>query len=232
MAFVLRLATLMFTFCQITGTLTSRKLALECGTVLQVDSGQDGVLHCSVMLRGKSFGDVKIKQVVWWRQDQNHQRTRPPVLQYSSGDQRPNGRRFLPSQRYQLSVSFEGEKDNDVSLLVSEARPADEGLYECVVNTDHGQWNCTTILVVTEPVLKDPGIPSEMPRKSFMWVAAVFVVVASLASGLLLLKLFQTAAQRQHEPEVIRADFDVADGAELEESSVPAKHQSGIRKSS
>ncbi|XP_034151245.1 uncharacterized protein LOC117595269 [Esox lucius] len=190
MFLVVQLATFMYTFCQISGTVTPKKL--ECGTVIQVDSGQDGVLHCSVILGGESSRDVMIEQVVWWKKDQNHHRTHPPVFQYSLDGQQPNDPRFLPSQRYQLAGSFGVEEEGDLSLLVRKAQPADEGLYECVVATNLGQWNCTIILEVTGPMLKDPEDQNEMPKRNLMWLAAVFVVVGSLASGLLLLKLFQT----------------------------------------
>lgn len=59
------------------------------------------------------------------------------------------------------------------------------------------------ILCVTVPdqhqVPENAANQEEIPKNSYMSVAAVFVVVGSLAIGLLLLKLFQARRLRQRE---------------------------------
>uniref|UniRef100_A0A8C7L9B8 Uncharacterized LOC109876076 n=1 Tax=Oncorhynchus kisutch TaxID=8019 RepID=A0A8C7L9B8_ONCKI len=100
------------------------------------------------------------------------------------------------SPKYQLPMPPANEKDKVVSLLVNETQPEDEGPYRCVVNNDSGITNCNFMLNVT--VLQyETSTEKEIPKNSYMSVAAVCVVVGSLAIGLLLLKLFQARRLRQ-----------------------------------
>ncbi|XP_071268503.1 uncharacterized protein [Salvelinus alpinus] len=65
-----------------------------------------------------------------------------------------------------------------------------------------------------DQVPENPANRKEIPKNSYMSVAAVFVVVGSLAIGLLLLKLFQARRLRQHESLI------------PEDSVVPEDHRS------
>ncbi|XP_064866564.1 uncharacterized protein LOC115117208 isoform X2 [Oncorhynchus nerka] len=199
MALVFSLSTLMFL---ITGTETSKSLSQgpELKPVIQVDSGKDAVLECSVNFNGISPGNVNIEKVVWWRLDQNGLHKGEPVFKYNLSNQQSSNPRMQLSPKYQLSVPPANEKDKVVSLLVKETQTEDEGLYRCVVNTDSGVTNCNFMLNVTGnlTVLQyETSTEKEIPKNSYMSVAAVCVAVGSLAIGLLLLKLFQARRLRQ-----------------------------------
>nr|XP_029501535.1 uncharacterized protein LOC115117208 [Oncorhynchus nerka] len=148
MALVFSLSTLMFL---ITGTETSKSLSQgpELKPVIQVDSGKDAVLECSVNFNGISPGNVNIEKVVWWRLDQNGLHKGEPVFKYNLSNQQSSNPRMQLSPKYQLSVPPANEKDKVVSLLVKETQTEDEGLYRCVVNTDSGVTNCNFMLNVT-----------------------------------------------------------------------------------
>ncbi|XP_064866568.1 uncharacterized protein LOC135564709 isoform X2 [Oncorhynchus nerka] len=200
MALVFSLSTLMFL---ITGTETSKSLSQgpELKPVIQVDSGKDAVLECSVNISEKSPGNVNIEKVVWWRLDQNGLHKGGPVFIYNIFNHQSSNPRLQLNPKYQLSVPPANEKDNVVSLLVKETQPEDEGPYECVVNTDSGITNCNFMPKVTvRDQHQGPGNVAdkqEIPKNSYMSVAAVCVAVGSLAIGLLLLKLFQARRLRQ-----------------------------------
>ncbi|CAB1342409.1 unnamed protein product [Coregonus sp. 'balchen'] len=223
MALVVRLSTLMFVLT--TGTETSKSLSqgpeLKLKQVIQVESGEDAVLQCSVKFGEKSPGNVEIEWVVLWKLDHNGDHEDKPVFQSNIINKQSSDTRMPPSPKYQL---FANEKDQVVSLLVKETKPEDVGQYECVVNTNSGNTKCTIMLNVTETALENPenpGTQKDIPKNSYMGVAAVFVVVGSLAIGLLLLKLFQAIRLRQHEP-LTQEDSVVAE--EPEDTAVPAEH--------
>ncbi|XP_055754586.1 uncharacterized protein LOC129833805 [Salvelinus fontinalis] len=197
MALVFSLSTLIFVL--ITGMETSKSLS-QCSElkVIQVESGKDAVLECSVKFSAESPGNVNIERVQLWRRHQNSSHKGEPVFKYTQQSSNP---RMPQSQKYQHSMPPANEKDKVVSLLVKETQPEDEGTYECVVNTDSGNTNCKFMLEVTvrDQVPENPANRKEIPKNSYMSVAAVFVVVGSLAIGLPLLKLFQARRLRQHE---------------------------------
>ncbi|XP_031670102.1 uncharacterized protein LOC109876076 isoform X2 [Oncorhynchus kisutch] len=201
MALVFSLSTLMFLL--ITGMETSKSLSQgpELKHVIQEDFGKDAVLQCSVNFNGISPGNVNIEKVVWWRLDQNGLHKGGPVFIYNLSNQQSSNPRMPLSPKYQLSMPPANEKDKVVSLLVKETQPEDEGLYRCVVNTNSGNTNCNFMLNVTvlqyETSTENAANQQEIPKNSYMSVAAVCVVVGSLAIGLLLLKLFQARRLRQ-----------------------------------
>ncbi|CDR01142.1 unnamed protein product [Oncorhynchus mykiss] len=202
MVLVFSLSTLMFLL--ITGMKTSKSLSQgpELKQVVQVDSGKDAVLECSVNISEKSTGNVNIEKVVWWRLDQNGLHKGGPVFKCNIFNQQSSNPRLQLNPKYQLPMPPANEKDKVVSLLVKETQPEDEGPYECVVNTDSGITHCNFMLKVTGKltVLQyEPSTEKEIPKNSYMSVAAVCVVVGSLAIGLLLLKLFQARRLRQGE---------------------------------
>ncbi|XP_042169624.1 uncharacterized protein LOC121843831 isoform X4 [Oncorhynchus tshawytscha] len=209
MALVFSLSTLMFLL--ITGMETSKSLSQgpDLKQVIQVDSGKDAVLECSVNFNGISPGNVNIEKVVWWRLDQNGLHKGGPVFICNIFNQQSSNPRMPLSPKYQLPMPPANEKDKVVSLLVKETQPEDEGPYECVVNTDSGITNCNFMLKVTGNLTvrdqhQGPGNVAdkqEIPKNSYMSVAAVCVVVGTLAIGLLLLKLFQARRLRQGEME-------------------------------
>ncbi|XP_064866569.1 uncharacterized protein LOC135564709 isoform X3 [Oncorhynchus nerka] len=215
MALVFSLSTLMFL---ITGTETSKSLSQgpELKPVIQVDSGKDAVLECSVNISEKSPGNVNIEKVVWWRLDQNGLHKGGPVFIYNIFNHQSSNPRLQLNPKYQLSVPPANEKDNVVSLLVKETQPEDEGPYECVVNTDSGITNCNFMPKVTGNLTvrdqhQGPGNVAdkqEIPKNSYMSVAAVCVAVGSLAIGLLLLKLFQARRLRQEDSVVPEGMFE------------------------
>ncbi|CDQ98225.1 unnamed protein product [Oncorhynchus mykiss] len=210
MALVFSLSTLMFLL--ITGMETSKSLSQgpELKQVVQVDSGKDAVLECSVNISEKSPGNVNIEKVVWWRLDQNGLHKGEPVFKCNIFNQQSSNPRLQLNPKYQLPMPPANERDKVVSLLVKETQPEDEGPYECVVNTDSGMTHCNFMLNVT--VLQyEPSTEKEIPKNSYMSVAAVCVVVGSLAIGLLLLKLFQARRLRQDEP-LIQGDSVVPEG--------------------
>ncbi|XP_014058450.1 uncharacterized protein isoform X3 [Salmo salar] len=215
MALVFSLSTLMFLL--ITGMETSNSLnqRSELKQVIQVESGKDAVLDCSVKFSEESPGNVNIKQVVLWRLDQNGDHKGEPVFIYKYNNQ-PSEPGMPLNPKYQLSMPPANEKDKVVSLLVKETQPEEEG-YECVVNTDSGNTNCNFMLKFTENAANQ----KEIPKNSYTNVAAVFVVVGSLAIGLLLLKLFQARRLRQHEPLIQEAS--------VVPEAVPAEHDSSTR---
>ncbi|XP_023997149.1 uncharacterized protein [Salvelinus sp. IW2-2015] len=226
MALVFSLSTLMFLL--ITGMETSKSLS-QCSElkVIQVESGKDAVLECSVKFSAESPGNVNIERIQLWRLHQNGSHKGEPVFKYTQQSSNP---RMPQRQKYQHSMPPANEKDKVVSLLVKETQPEDEGPYECVVNTDSGNTNCNFMLEVT--VRDQPQVPEnaanqkEIPKNSYMSVAAVFVVVGSLAIGLLLLKLFQARRLRQHES-LIPEDSVVPE--EPEDTAVPAEHDPSTR---
>nr|XP_046193078.1 uncharacterized protein LOC124022062 isoform X7 [Oncorhynchus gorbuscha] len=187
----------------ITGTETCKSLSQgpELKQVIQVDSGKDAVLECSVNFNGISPGNVNIEKVVWWRLDQNGLHKGEPVFKCNMFNQQSFNPRLQLNPKYQLPIPPANEKDKVVSLLVKETQPEDEGPYECVVNTDSGITNCNFMLNVTvrdqHQVPGNVADKQEIPKNSYMSVAAVCVVVGSLAIGLLLLKLFQARRLRQ-----------------------------------
>ncbi|XP_064843036.1 uncharacterized protein LOC135554579 isoform X2 [Oncorhynchus masou masou] len=202
MALVFSLSTLVFLL--ITRMETSKSLSQgpKLKQVVQVDSGKDAVLECSVNISEKSPGNVNIEKVVWWRLDQNGFHKVEPVFICIFNQQSSNPRLQL-NPKYQLPMPPANERDKVVSLLVKETQPEDEGPYECVVNTDSGITNCNFMLNVTGNLTVfqyETSTEKEIPKNSYMSVAAVFVVVGSLAIGLLLLKLFQARRLRQDEP--------------------------------
>ncbi|XP_070999457.1 uncharacterized protein [Oncorhynchus clarkii lewisi] len=212
MALVFSLSTLMFLL--ITGMETSKSLSQgpELKQVVQVDSGKDAVLECSVNISEKSPGNVNIEKVVWWRLDQNGLHKGGPVFICNIFNQPSSNPRLQLNPKYQLPMPPANERDKVVSLLVKETQPEDEGPYECVVNTDSGITHCNFMLKVT--VLQyEPSTEKEIPKNSYMSVAAVCVVVGSLAIGLLLLKLFQARRLRQ----------------EPQDTAVPAEHNPSTR---
>ncbi|XP_029628301.1 uncharacterized protein LOC115205970 isoform X2 [Salmo trutta] len=219
MALVFSLSTLMFLL--ITGMETSKSLnqRSELKQVIQVESGKDAVLDCSVKFSEESPGNVNIEQVVLWRLDQNGRHKGEPVFTYNQQSSKP---RMSLSPKYQLSMPPANEKDKVVSLLVKETQPEEEGPYECVVNTDSGNTNCSFMLKFTENAANQ----KEIPKNSYMNVAAVFVVVGSLAIGLLLLKLFQARRLRQHEPMIQEASVVPEEPGD---TAVPAGHDSSTR---
>lgn len=223
MALVFSLSTL---FVLITGTETSKSLNQrpELKQVIQVESGKDTVLDCSVKFSEESPGNVNIEQVVLWRLDQNGDHKGEPVFKYNQQSSNP---RMPLSPKYQLSMPPANERDKVVSLSVKETQPEDEGPYHCMVNTDSGNTDCNFMLNVTVPdqhqVPENAANQEEILKNSYMSVAAVFVVVGSLAIGLLLLKLFQARRLRQHEP-VTQEDSVVPE--EPEDTAVPAEHDS------
>ncbi|XP_029584649.1 uncharacterized protein LOC115171721 [Salmo trutta] len=227
MALVFSLSTLMFVL--ITGMETSKSLSQdpELKQVIQVESGKDTALDCSVKFSEESPGNVNIEQVVLWRLDQNDHHKGEPVFKYNQQSSNP---RMPLSPKYQLSMPPSNERDKVVSISVKETQPEDEGPYECVVNTDSGNTHCNFMLNVTVPdqhqVPENAATLDEIPKNSYMSVAAVFVVVGSLAIGLLLLKLFQARRLRQHEPVTQEVSF-VAE--EPEDTAVPAEHDSSTR---
>ncbi|XP_055754582.1 uncharacterized protein LOC129833800 [Salvelinus fontinalis] len=230
MAMVFSLSTLIFV--PITGMETSKSLSQRSELkVIQVESGKDAVLECSVKFSAESPGNVNIERVQLWRRHQNGNRKGELVFKYTQQSSNP---RMPQSQKYQHSMPPANEKDKVVSLLVKETQPEDEGPYECVVNTDSGNTNCNFMLKVTgdltvrdQPqVPENPANQKETPKNSYMSVAAVFVVVGSLAIGLLLLKLFRARRLRQLEP-VTQEDSVVAE--ELEDTAVPAEHDPSTR---
>ncbi|XP_071268875.1 uncharacterized protein [Salvelinus alpinus] len=211
-------------FLLITGMETSKSLSQRSELkVIRVESGKDAVLECSVKFSDESPGNVNIEQVVFWRLHQNGSHKGEPVFKYNQQSSNP---RMPQSQKYQHSMPPANEKDNVVSLLVKETQPEDKGPYECVVNTDSGNTNCNFMLKVTvrdqHQVPENPANRKEIPKNSYMSVAVVFVVVGSLAIGLLLLKLFQARRLRQHEP--VTQEDSVAE--EPEDTAVPAEHDS------
>ncbi|XP_042168603.1 uncharacterized protein LOC121842882 isoform X2 [Oncorhynchus tshawytscha] len=197
MALVFSLSTLMFL---ITGTETSKSLSQgpDLKQVIQVDSGKDAVLECSVNFNGISPGNVNIEKVVWWRLDQNGLHKGGPVFIYNLSNQQSSNPRMPLSPKYLLPMPPANDKYKVVSLLVKETQPEDEGLYRCVVNTNSGNTNCNFMLNVTE-LQYETSTEKEIPKNSYMSVAAVCVAVGSLAIGLLLLKLFQARRLRQGE---------------------------------
>ncbi|XP_070999456.1 uncharacterized protein [Oncorhynchus clarkii lewisi] len=216
MALVFSLSTLMFLL--ITGMETSKSLSQgpELKQVVQVDSGKDAVLECSVNISEKSPGNVNIEKVVWWRLDQNGLHKGGPVFICNIFNQPSSNPRLQLNPKYQLPMPPANERDKVVSLLVKETQPEDEGPYECVVNTDSGITHCNFMLKVTGKltVLQyEPSTEKEIPKNSYMSVAAVCVVVGSLAIGLLLLKLFQARRLRQ----------------EPQDTAVPAEHNPSTR---
>ncbi|XP_070999454.1 uncharacterized protein [Oncorhynchus clarkii lewisi] len=225
MALVFSLSTLMFLL--ITGMETSKSLSQgpELKQVVQVDSGKDAVLECSVNISEKSPGNVNIEKVVWWRLDQNGLHKGGPVFICNIFNQPSSNPRLQLNPKYQLPMPPANERDKVVSLLVKETQPEDEGPYECVVNTDSGITHCNFMLKVT--VLQyEPSTEKEIPKNSYMSVAAVCVVVGSLAIGLLLLKLFQARRLRQDEP-LIQEDSVVPE--EPQDTAVPAEHNPSTR---
>ncbi|XP_036797522.1 uncharacterized protein LOC110486895 isoform X4 [Oncorhynchus mykiss] len=199
-------------FLLITGMETSKSLSQgpELKQVIQVDSGKDAVLECSLNFNGISPGNVNIELVVWRRLDQNDLHKGGPVFKCNIFNQQSSNPRLQLNPKYQLPMPPANEKDKVVSLLVKETQPEDEGPYECVVNTDSGITHCNFMLKVT--VLQyETSTEKEIPKNSYMSVAAVCVVVGSLAIGLLLLKLFQARRLRQDEP-VTQEDSVVAEG--------------------
>ncbi|XP_064843039.1 uncharacterized protein LOC135554579 isoform X5 [Oncorhynchus masou masou] len=175
MALVFSLSTLVFLL--ITRMETSKSLSQgpKLKQVVQVDSGKDAVLECSVNISEKSPGNVNIEKVVWWRLDQNGFHKVEPVFICIFNQQSSNPRLQL-NPKYQLPMPPANERDKVVSLLVKETQPEDE-VFQYETSTE-----------------------KEIPKNSYMSVAAVFVVVGSLAIGLLLLKLFQARRLRQDEP--------------------------------
>uniref|UniRef100_A0AAZ3RQF6 Ig-like domain-containing protein n=1 Tax=Oncorhynchus tshawytscha TaxID=74940 RepID=A0AAZ3RQF6_ONCTS len=121
----------------------------ELKQVIQVDSGKDAVLECSVNFNGISPGNVNIEKVVWWRLDQNGLHKGGPVFICNLFNQQSSNPRMPLSPKYQLPMPPANEKDKVVSLLVKETQPEDEGPYRCVVNTDSGITNCNFMLNVT-----------------------------------------------------------------------------------
>ncbi|XP_014058452.1 uncharacterized protein isoform X5 [Salmo salar] len=165
MALVFSLSTLMFLL--ITGMETSNSLnqRSELKQVIQVESGKDAVLDCSVKFSEESPGNVNIKQVVLWRLDQNGDHKGEPVFIYKYNNQ-PSEPGMPLNPKYQLSMPPANEKDKVVSLLVKETQPEEEG-YECVVNTDSGNTNCNFMLKFTdEPLIQEASVvPEAVPAE-------------------------------------------------------------------
>lgn len=96
--------------------------------------GMDSVIQCWVK---SSYPNVRIVAVLWRRLGPS-----PPLLSFMGGV-------LKQSPRFQLADPGWDERHAAVSLLVRTTRVADEGLYHCLVLTDHGYAEKTARLRVT-----------------------------------------------------------------------------------